>query len=352
MPLKSWDKTTALNNGTADSASNIVWPEGMSAPAVNNSARAMMKEVARWLADNNGTLTTTGSSNAYAVTTNQSLGTLSDGDTLFIRSHEANTGAVTLNVNAGGAKTWAKYDGTAFASGEVPDDTVFGVVYHADDDEWRTFSNTAIALDDSLSAIGELTPAADKFPYYTSSSAASLATLTSFARTLLDDTTASAARTTLGVALGIDVQAYSELLAAIAGLTPTDGSFIVGNGSTFEGLAGSKVARLDTEDQTLTGGAGVTPKDLGTKSSGTVTPDPRDRSMQKYVNGGAHTLAPGSTTGNYILEIVNNSSAGAITTSSFDLVDGDDFTTTDGDKFLCVVIVGTASSYLSVRAMQ
>ena len=50
-----------------------------------------------------------------------------------------------------------------------------------------------------LSAIGALTAAADRFPYFTSSSAAALATLTTFGRSLLDDADAAAARTTLGL---------------------------------------------------------------------------------------------------------------------------------------------------------
>lgn len=45
--------------------------------------------------------------------------------------------------------------------------------------------------------------------------------------------TAAVARDNLGLTIGSDVQAFSTKLTAIAALTPTDGNFIVGNGTTW-----------------------------------------------------------------------------------------------------------------------
>ena len=54
---------------------------------------------------------------------------------------------------------------------------------------------------------------------------------------------ASAARTNLGLAIGTNVQAWDANLDQIAALTPTDSNVIVGNGSTWVAESGATARR-------------------------------------------------------------------------------------------------------------
>lgn len=160
----------------------------------------------------------------------------------------------------------------------------------------------------------------------------SAVTITSAGEALLDDADASAMRTTLGLAIGSDVQGYD-----------------------------ADTLKADTAD-VLTASFEEAVDDDGAQSSGTYTPSVGAGSnSKKIVNGGAFTLGEPAPSANdtalYIsLLIVNNASAGAITTSAFDVVTGDDFTTTDGHVFKCRIDVtdigGTHYSHLDVVAYQ
>jgi len=107
----------------------------------------------------------------------------------------------------------------------------------------------AQSSDPTLTALAGVTTAADQIIYATGSDTFTTTALTLTARSLLDDTSTSAMRTTLGVAIGTDVQAYDATLAALAGVTTAADKLIYASGvDTFLTTDFTSTARTLLDD--------------------------------------------------------------------------------------------------------
>lgn len=131
--------TTALTNGTADPAINFA--EGQLPSTVNNSARALMTAMARYIKDTDGSLTTAGSANAYTLTINGRQTPLATGHILTFKASFAITGTATLAVTnadavALGTKAIRAPGDVALGTGQM----ISGAVYTA---RYDTAANSA-----------------------------------------------------------------------------------------------------------------------------------------------------------------------------------------------------------------
>jgi len=158
---------------------------------------------------NSDTLTFNSGARSAASTATANTIVARDGSGNFsattITANLTGTASIAASLNytvgiAGGGTGATTQSGAQTALGVVPDVNVLA------------FSNTGKALKD-------LTSAADTAPYFTGAGSASTYSVSSYMRGLAGSADASTARSTLGVRLNIDVQAYGAQLSALSGVS-------------------------------------------------------------------------------------------------------------------------------------
>lgn len=195
----------------------------------------------------------------------------------------------TLNVYPQVSYTSSKTSGTLTFTGFYGTTvTTFGLslIDDASASAARTTLGLAIgtdvqAYDGELAALAGLTSAGDALPYFTGPGTAAVTTFTTFARTLVDDVDAATMRATLGLVIGTNVQAYDAELAALAGLTSAADKLPYFTGSGTAALADlSSFARTLIDDasasaarDTLGATSGIWPPSTGGAGAVTVLSD-------------------------------------------------------------------------------
>jgi hypothetical protein len=107
---------TATNNQTADAAIN--WQEGQNPSTVNDSARAMMAQIALWRNDMGGGATVGGTANAITLTLGGTMAAYTQGILSFLAT-ATNTGATTMKVDGTTAIPLRIVSGDDLTGGEI-----------------------------------------------------------------------------------------------------------------------------------------------------------------------------------------------------------------------------------------
>src|SRR5262249_27332127 len=125
--IQSWSITPGTN-ATADSGINFA--EGQARASLNDSCRAMMAAHAFMRNLLNGSITTTGSANAYAFTSGLGYVSVPTGLCVRIKANFTNTGAATLNMDGIGAVTMKRVNGNDLNAGDLNANQYFEALYN------------------------------------------------------------------------------------------------------------------------------------------------------------------------------------------------------------------------------
>lgn len=215
-------------------------------------------------------------------------------------------------------------------------------------------------LDTQLTAIAALSPSADSVAYFTSSSAAALMTVTTAARTLLDDADVASMVATLGLTIGTNVQAYDPDLTALAALSGTNTIYYrsatntwtavtVGSGLTFIGGTldaaggaatwGAIVGTLSGQTDLQTALDAKQPLDADLTALSGLTS--AANTVAYYTGSGTAALATFTAAGRNLVDDADTTAQRA----TLGLVIGTDVQAYDGDLAALAALSGTNTIY-------
>lgn len=129
MAMSEWSTTAGSN---ASGVTSVNWAEGQAPSTVNDSARNMMADVAKWYGQNSGSipeyLTSVSGTNTVTASGPTACAAYAAGQRFTLLPANTNTGATTLNINSIGAKN-VFWNGAACVGGEIRQNVPCEVIY-------------------------------------------------------------------------------------------------------------------------------------------------------------------------------------------------------------------------------
>lgn len=294
MSVFFWSQTAATN---ASADSTINWAEGQSPSTVNDSARAMMAALAKYRDDISGSITTSGTSTAYTVTSNSGFDTLAhlNGQIIAFVPHTTCGATVTLNVDSLGAKPLRSAPSVELLSGMLIQGTPYVATYNNSDGAFYLQGCGATALASSI-------PVGAVMPYAGSSAPSSNFAL--LYGQAISQTTYAALYTVIGA------NAFGTDSGGNFSLPDVRGRVIAG----LDNMGGSAANRITS------GGSGITGTTRGA-TGGAETHTLTTTEMPAHSHtitdpGHSHTYSITITAGGANVPLLGGATSGSINTNS------------------------------------